>query len=146
MAVRPCLEHLRGRYSDARPPFLGSDRDSSLSGPGGASESPKVGGEDASPTASGTAKVGLFPPGGRTTTEDVKASQAKGWTPWPTGLHAANEEKRKNEEEEKKRKKEEEQKKEEAERRKMEGEDRCGNRVASPPHGSPVEGALDPGP
>ena len=87
--------------------------------------------------------MGLLPAGGRIVAKGVEVPHTKGWAPWPTGLHATEEEKRKKEEE---KKKEEEQKKKEEERRTEEGEDRCGNRVASPPHGSHVEGALDPGP
>jgi hypothetical protein len=72
----------------------------------------------------------------------VEVPHTKGWAPWPTGLHATEEEKRKKEEE---KKKEEEQKKKEEERR-TEEEERGASGVASPLCGSLVEGVPDSSP
>jgi hypothetical protein len=71
----------------------------------------------------------------RSMAEGVEASRTKGWAPWPTGLHAAEEKMRKKEEERRKKTGEVEQKKN------VEEGERDGDRAASPLPSLPVEGA-----
>jgi len=48
----------------------------------------------------GEKTAGSPPHGERPMAEDIVAPQTEGWTPWPTRLHATDEEKKKKEEEE----------------------------------------------
>jgi hypothetical protein len=56
--------------------------------------------EDSPITVNDESAEGLLPSGDRTAAEGVEVPRTEGWTPWPTGLHAAEEEKRKKRKEE----------------------------------------------
>jgi len=72
--------------------------------PDGAPESPQSGAKVALSDVCGEKTVRLPLSAERPVMEGVEAPWTEGWTPWPTGLHATEGEKKKKEQEERKKK------------------------------------------